>query len=143
LLRYVDLLIPLLIGAAFMLKGKADTLKELEFFPKSLSLSADKKTLFLIVDVLNPTKNKLEIDSLFLNVNVGETKIGSVEKTIPFVIRATGRSTIKFPVKINPAGSGKLLALLIKGQKIIFTVKGVGSSMGLQFPVDAKIPFNA
>jgi len=137
----VDLALLALGAAALFLKGKADTAKELEFYPQSLALSADKKSLFLIVEVLNPTPRGLEIDSLFLKVYVGKTLIGNIEKTIPFLIRATGRSTIKLPVKVDPRGSGELIALILSGKPIMFRVMGTGMSSGIQFPVEEEIPF--
>lgn len=136
----MDVILPLIALVAFSLKGKADTAKELEFFPKSLALSNDKKTLWLITDILNPTKRALTIDSLFLKVDVGSVNVGAIEKTVPFVIQKTGRTMVKFPVRVNPVGLGKLIAYILKGNSPTFTVKGTGESGGIKFPVFAKIP---
>lgn len=132
-----------LIAAAVLfagVKGKQKTAEQLEFFPKSLALSKDKKTLWLIVEVLNPTKRPLVIDFLFLTIKVGTVKVGSIERTTPFTIQKTGRTAVKLPVRISPVGLGKIIAMVIQGRKIIFRVFGKGESNGIPFPVDEVIP---
>jgi len=71
---------------------------------------------------------------------MGETNVGRIEKTVPFIIKKTGRSLVKFPIKLNPAGVGKLIALILKGKTIVFTIKGTGESSGIKFAVYKKIP---
>jgi len=141
LVRHVELLIALGLMAAYFVKGKVDTAKELEFFPKSLALSKDKKKLFLVIEVLNPTKRPLTIDSLFLKIFYGKTKVGSLERTEPIVIEATGRTMVKLPLRVDPVGGGKLMGAVLLGKTIVLRVLGIGDSMGLKFPVDAEIPF--
>jgi len=135
----VDILLPLLLLVGLSFKGKADTAKQLEFFPESLALSKNYKQLSLIVEILNPTKRSLTIDYLFLTINVGKTNIGRIEKAVPFKIEKIGRTKVKFPIKINPIGFGKLVAYILKGNSPVFIIKGKGSSRGIQFPVYKRI----
>ena len=138
----MELLIALGLLAAYFVKGKVDTAKELEFFPKSLALSKDKKKIFLVIEVLNPTKRSLTIDSLFLKIFYGTIKVGSLERTEPITIEKTGRTMIKLPMRVDPVGGGKLMGAILLGKTISLRVVGIGDSMGLKFPVDARIPFS-
>jgi len=131
-------LIALLIGGA-VLMGKKKTAESLEFFPQSLALSKDKRQLYLVVDILNPTKGKLTIDGLFLKIYAGATKIGSIEKSQPFTIRKSGRSTVKFPIKISPVGLGQFIADILLGKVGDLRVVGIGRSSGIDFPIEEKI----
>lgn len=138
----MDLVLIALGLAALMLKGKQETAESLEFYPQSLALSNDKKTLWLVTEILNPTSRPLVIDSLFVTIYAGSTKIGSIEKTVPFTIRKTGRSQVKFPIRVSASGLGKVIAMFIQGKSLIFRIVGRGESEGIMFPVSEEIPLD-
>lgn len=135
----MDLLtIALLFGAGKLLKGKK-TADRLEYFPKNLHYKDGK--FYLYVDVLNPTKNPLKVDSFFGGVFIGTNKAGSIEAGTPVTFQANKRTEIKYPIIPVGSGFGKALIEIAKGNKPKFKIIGVARSLGIDTPINYDLTF--
>jgi len=125
-------------GANKLIKGKK-TADALEYFPKNLHYK-DKKFYFYM-EILNPTSNKLKIDSFFGGVYINEDKIGSIEYGTPVTLEANKRTEVRYP--ITPIGSGfaKVVQKIISGgaKNLTFKVIGVAKALGINTPVNEEI----
>ncbi len=128
----------LALGAALFFGGKKKAADKIEYFP--LNLEIIKGKLVYSMDILNPTKNKLKIDSFFGGVFVDDNKIGSIERGKPFEINPNGRTKVKFPVEVSPVELAKLLLAIAKGNfKKQFKIAGIARAYGLDNEVSKEI----
>lgn len=135
---------PITIGLGLWLmtlgKGKK-TADRLEFFP--LNIEVIKGKLVFTMEVLNPTKNKLKVDSFFGGVFVDDKKVGSIEKGESFDVAPSGRTKVKFPIRLNLIEGAKLLASIAAGKfKKKFKVAGIARALGLDNEVSKEISLN-
>jgi LEA14-like dessication related protein len=131
----------LLAYAMTLGKGKK-TADRLEYFPLNLELIKGK--LVFTMEVLNPTKNKLKVDSFFGGVFVDDKKVGSIERSEPFDIAPKGRTRITFPVRLVPAEAVSLIAKIVSGKFTKkFKIAGIARALGLDNEVSKEIALNA
>lgn len=124
--------------------GKKKTAKSLEFIPIRLRIKKvnRKKKLVLDVDILNPTKNPLTVNSVFLSLFANNKRIGRIEKGDSFKIGQQRRTTVAFPVSISFPALGQMIADYLLKKPITFKMVGVVNVMGIDQPVDKKIDFS-
>jgi len=130
----------LIWGGSKLLKAKK-TADRLEYFPKNLFYSKTEKKFYFIMDILNPTKNPLKIDSFFGGVFIGTDKVGSIEYGTPVTIQALKRTEVKYPIIPIGSGFGKVIVKILKGEgkDLKFKVMGVARSMGIDNPVNQEL----
>lgn len=121
-------------------KGKK-TADRLEYFPMNLELIKGK--LVYTMEILNPTKNTLKIDSFFAGIFADDKKIGSIERGTPFDIPPNKRTTYKFPIKLNALGLVKLALNITKLKEMKFKVAGIARALGMDNAVDETLSLNA
>jgi LEA14-like dessication related protein len=141
----MDLLtLGLLWYGAKLFKGQK-TADALEYFPKQVLWSKKLKSFVFYMEILNPTNNDLKVDSFFAGLFINESKVGSVERGNPFVIKKNQRSLFSFPVKVIGIGLGQAIVSFIKNPKQAITVKvvGIAKALGIDNPVDEEIPLKA
>lgn len=136
---------PLVIAAAAyflspLAKGSS-TAAKLEFFPNNLEIIKGK--LQFKMDILNPTKNPLKVDSFFANIFSDKTKIGSIERGVPFTLEPNRRTPVSFPVRLNAAGLVKFSLNISKLKTLTFRVEGIAKALGLDNAVTKDISLNA
>lgn len=136
-------LVPLALLAAglYYFKG-SQTAEKLEYFPKKFHWDKTQKKLFFLMDVLNPTNNKLKVDSVFAGVMAGETKIGSIEMGTPVVLEKNQRTEVRLPVKPVGLGIVKAIADALKGKKQDLSVVGVVHALNIDTPINEVIPLS-
>jgi LEA14-like dessication related protein len=131
--------IALLIGAATLFKG-SKTASKLEFFPNDIDWNKDKKRLEFVMEILNPTKNKLKIDSVYVSVFVNDRKVGSIERGEPFEIAPNKRTMVKLPLKPAGIGFAQIIADIIRGKRDFeFKVLGTVRALGLDNPINKTV----
>lgn len=136
-------LLPLaLLGAGLYFFKGSKTAEKLEFFPKKFHYDKQNKQLLFIMDILNPTNNRLTVDSVFAGVMSNDIKIGSIERGESFTLEKNKRTEVRFPVK--PVGLGILQAVAkaIKGEKQAFSIVGMVHALGVDTPINEEIPFS-
>lgn len=135
---------PLLIGLGawlFTLAKGQKTADRLEYSPKNLEIINDK--LVYTMDVLNPTKNKLKVDSFFAGIFADDAKIGTIERGTPFDLAPNKRTTVKLPVRLNAIGLAKFALNPTKLSKMKFKVSGIARALGIDNPVTQDLSLNA
>lgn len=95
------------------------------------------------MEILNPTKNKLKVDSFFAGIFADDSKIGTIEKGEPFVLDPNKRTTVSFPVKLNALGLVKFALSLSKLKDMKFKVSGIARALGMDNPVTQDLSLNA
>lgn len=138
----MDLLPLLLLGLAFKAKRAQHTAEELEFFPKKFHYDKQNKKLLFVMEILNPTSNRLKVDSVFAGVFAGSNKIGSVERGEPFTLEPNKRTEVRFPVKPQGIGIAKALIDAVKGVKQDFTILGTVKALGIETALNETIPLS-
>jgi len=125
---------PLIIGLALwqgskLVKGSS-TAEKLEYFPKNLDFKDGK--FYFRMEILNPTRNKLKIDSFFGGIYYSGNKIGSIEYATPINLDPNKRTEVRIP---------KVAVLIIQGKAkdLKFNVIGVARALGLNNPVNEEI----
>jgi LEA14-like dessication related protein len=135
---------PVTIGIGLWLwnlsKGQK-TADRLEYSPKNLEII--NKKLVYKMDILNPTKNKLKVDSFFGGIFADDAKIGTVEKGDPFMLEPNKRTTVSFPVKLNAIGLLKFATNIKKLKEMKFKVAGIAHALGMDNPVSQDLSLNA
>jgi len=132
---------PIILGiAAYLLtlgKGKK-TADRLEYFPKNVEMLSGK--LYFVMDILNPTKNPLKVDSFFGGAFVDDKRVGSIERGTPFIAAPNTRTQVKFPIKLDPLSAASLLLSIIQGKfKKQFKIAGIARALGLDNPVSKEV----
>ena len=119
-------------------KGKK-TADKLEYYPQNLQMIHGK--LFLDMEILNPTQNKLKIDSVFAGIFADGKKVGNIEQGTPFTVSKAKRTKVQFPVELDPINAGKLLAAFVTGKakNLKWSVKGVARALGLDNPISQDL----
>ncbi len=133
----MDLFTIALAAAALFAGKKKKTAERLEYFPKNLELI--KGQLVYSMEILNPTKEKLKVDSFFGGIFADDKKIGSVERGTSFDIAPNQRTTVKFPVKLVPAGIAALALNIKKFKSMKFKVAGIARALGLDNEVSQDL----
>ena len=133
--------IALMLAGAKLFKSKK-TADVLEYFPKSVIYSKSQKNFVFYMEILNPTKRDLKIDSFFGSLMINENKVGKVERGNPFTIKANGRTLVSFPIKVVGTGLGIAIAKFLTNPKADITVKiiGVARALGLDNAVSEEVP---
>lgn len=132
-------------GAAFLYfkyGRKAAGAKRLEFYPESIDLSNIKLTNWqpdLLVRVVNPAGVSQTVDAVFLNVFANKTQIGRIQITQRLEIKKQSDVVVRVPIKIFALGTGTIIAKLIKGESVKFTIVGTVSSMGFTIPIEVAL----
>ena len=141
---FICLMNPLILGiGAWLLtlaKGQK-TADRLEYSPKNLEIIKGK--LVYKMDILNPTKNKLKVDSFFAGIFADDSKIGTIEKGDPFTLEPNKRTTVSFPVKLNAVGLVKFAMNIKKLAAMKFKVAGIARALGIDNPVTQDLSLNA
>jgi len=134
---------PLLLGLILwkgvpLIKG-GSTASQLEFYPKNLDYDAGK--FYYRMDILNPTRNELTVDTFFGGLYVGDEKVGSIEYNKPIVLKKSQRTEVRIPIIPTGLGLGKVIAKIIKGdtKNLTFRVVGVARALGINNPVNEEI----
>lgn len=131
---------PLIVVAlpflATLMKGKK-TSDRLEYYPQNLELIKGK--LYLDMEILNPTKNDLKIDSVFAGIFAGSKKIGNIERGESFTVKANKRTSIKLPVVPSGLGFATAIADAVKGKITTFKVMGIARALGLDNPINKDL----
>ena len=134
---------PLIIGLALwqgskLVKGSS-TAEKLEYFPKNLDFKDGK--FYFRMEILNPTRNKLKIDSFFGGIYYSGNKIGSIEYATPINLDPNKRTEVRIPIIPSGLGLGKVAVLIIQGKAkdLKFNVIGVARALGLNNPVNEEI----
>jgi len=134
---------PLTIGLlAYLLtlgRGKK-TADRLEYFPKNVEIIHGK--LVATMEILNPTGNKLKIDSFFGGVTADDKKIGSIEQGKEFTLAPKTRTSVQFPVKLSTLGALQILLSKTKLKNMKWKLVGVARALGIDNPVSQEISFN-
>ena len=130
-----------LLGLGFVLSKGKKTADKLEYYPKNLELIKGK--LVFTMEILNPTTNKLKVDSVFAGIFAGKKKIGNIERGESFTLAPKKRTSVSFPVKLNALGIAQVLPELIRGKgfDVKFSVKGVARALGIDSPIDDELSF--
>ncbi len=137
----------LILGAiAMTAAGAKKTSKKLEFIPTGITVTKKtragaKRKLSLQMDILNPTKKRVAVKSLYVSIYANESKIGRVERFTPFTIAPQARTAVKFPITISAAGLGKMIADKIRGKTVTFKALGIVNVFGMDQPIDEIIDF--
>lgn len=135
---------PITIGLGVWLLSLAKgqkTADRLEYNPKNLELINGK--LIYKMDILNPTKNKLKVDSFFAGIFADDAKVGTIERGEPFTLLPNQRTTVKFPVKLNAVGLVKFALSKTKLSQMKFKVAGIARALGIDNPVNQDLSLNA
>lgn len=135
---------PITIGIAAWLFGLAKgkkTADSLSYFPKNLEVIHNK--LVYKMDVLNPTKNKLKVDTFFAGIFAGANKIGTIEKGEAFNLAPNTRTTVSFPVKLNALGLIQFALHLSDLKKTKFKIAGIARALGMDNPISQDLSLNA
>ncbi len=93
------------------------------------------------MDVLNPTKNPLKIDSFFGGVYANGKKIGSIEQGTPINIDANKRTEIRLPAVAVGLGIGQMIVDIASGKNIELKVLGIARSMGFDNAINETLSF--
>lgn len=135
---------PITIGIGLYLwhlaKGQK-TADRLEYSPKNLEIIKGK--LVYTMDVLNPTKNPLKVDSFFAGIFADDAKIGTIERGTPFDLEPNKRTTIKLPVRLNAVGLTKFAMNINKLKDMKFKVQGIARALGMDNAVTQDLSLNA
>lgn len=125
----------------FTLARGQKTADRLEYDPKNLEIINGK--LVYTMDVLNPTKNPLKVDSFFAGIFADDAKIGTIERGTPFDLEPKKRTTVKLPVKLNAIGLAKFALSKTKLSQMKFKVSGIARALGIDNPVNQDLSLNA
>jgi len=123
-----------------LIKGKS-TADKLEFFPKNLDYKDGK--FYFRMEILNPTRNSLKIDSFFGGVYLNDEKLGSIEYGTPLTLAPLKRTEVRYPIIPSGLGFGKVIAKIIQGQRnFTFKVMGVARALGINNAVNEEVKLN-
>lgn len=140
----MDLLTLGLIFLGVKASQASNTADKLEYYPKSVIWSKTRKQFVFYMEILNPTKHDLKVDSFFGGLFIGETKVASIERGNAFTIKANDRTKVSFPVKVIGLGLGKAVAAIIKDptKPITLQVLGTARALGIDNAVNEQIPLS-
>jgi LEA14-like dessication related protein len=132
-------LIALLFGTKLIQAKK--TGDALQYFPKNIELINGK--IVATMEILNPTRHPLKIDSVFGNITANDSKVASIEQGTPFTLAPNARTSVTFPTKLNALGALKVLLHPLKLKKMKWKLVGVARALGIDTPISQDISFNA
>ena len=117
------------------------TVQRLELYPKDVLFDKSSKKLFFDIEVLNPTKNSLTVQSLYAGIYVGGKKLGNVERNKPITIQPTSRTLVRLPIKPNLFATASLIAQILLGvMPKKASIKGTVRALGVDTTFAKTVP---